>query len=38
MRSDLDVYLSENKLTYVKEPCAPADTEAKFFLALYRLT
>ena len=35
MRSDFDVYLSENTLTYVKEPCASADTEAKFFLALY---
>ena len=35
MRSDLDVYLSENELIYVKEPCAPADTEAKFFLALH---
>ena len=35
MRSDFDVYLSENKLTYVKEPCASADTEARFFLALY---
>ena len=35
VRSDFDVYLSENKLTYVKEPCVPADTEAKFFLALY---
>ena len=35
MRSDFDIYLSENKLTYVKEPCASADTEAKFFLALH---
>ena len=35
IRSDFDVYLSENNLTYVKEPCAPADTEAKFFLAVY---
>ncbi len=33
--SDFDVYLSENALVYVKEPCAPADTEAMFFLALY---
>ena len=30
-----DVYLSENTLTYVKEPCAPADTEATFFLHLH---
>ena len=35
LRSGFDVYLSENALTYVKEPCAPADTEAMFFLALY---
>ena len=35
IRSGFDVYLSENALTYVKEPCAPADTEAMFFLALY---
>ena len=35
IRSTFDVYLSENTLTYVKEPCAPADTEAQFFLALY---
>ena len=35
IRSDFDVYLSENALTYVKEPCAPADTAAWFFLALY---
>ena len=35
IRSDWDVYLSENSLVYVKEPCASADTEAKFFLALF---
>ena len=35
IRSDWDVYLIENGLVYVKEPCASADTEAKFFLALY---
>ena len=35
VRSDFDVYLSENELIYVKEPCARADTEAKFFLALF---
>ena len=29
-----DVYLTENELTYVKEPCAPADTELPFFLHL----
>ena len=35
IRSDWDVYLVENGLVYVKEPCASADTEAMFFLALY---
>ena len=35
MRSDFDIYLSENTLTYAKEPCVRADTEAKFFLALH---
>ena len=35
IRSTFDMYLSDNTLTYVKEPCAPADTEAWFFLALY---
>ena len=34
VRSDFDVYLHENTLTYVKEPCAPADTEPIFFLHL----
>ena len=35
IRSDFDVYLSENTLGYVKDPCAPADTKAMFFLHLY---
>ena len=35
VRSDFDVYIDANTLTYVKEPCASADTEAKFFLAPY---
>ena len=35
IRSDFDIYLSENKLTYVKEPCVRADTEAVFFLHLH---
>ena len=35
IRSDWDVYLSENELIYVKEPCASTDTEAMFFLALH---
>ena len=34
IRSDWDVYLSENTLIYVKEPCAPADVDATFFLHL----
>ena len=34
IRSEFDVYLSENTLTYVKTPCARADTEATFFLHL----
>ena len=34
IRSTFDVYLDEDKLTYIKEPCAPADTEAEFFLHL----
>ena len=32
IRSHFDVYLSENRLVYVKEPCAWADTEHRFFL------
>ena len=32
VRSSFDVYLIENELTYVKEPCAPTDTEPYFFL------
>ena len=35
IRSDFDVYLSENTLGYVKDPCSPADTKAMFFLHLY---
>ena len=34
VRSNFDIYLHENMLTYVKEPCARADTEATFFLHL----
>ncbi len=33
--SDFDVYLVENRLLYVREPCQPADLAAWFFLALY---
>ena len=32
IRSQFDVYLSEHWMTYVKEPCAQADTEHRFFL------
>ena len=35
IRSDFDVYLGENTLVYVREPCSPADTEAPFFLHLF---
>ena len=35
IRADYDVYLSDNRLVYVKEPCARADTNDQFFLALY---
>ena len=35
VRSDFDVYLGENTLVYVREPCSPADTEAPFFLHLF---
>ncbi len=31
-RGAFDVYLSDGALVYVKEPCAPSDTEAKVFL------
>ena len=32
LRADFDVYLSEHRLLYVREPCAPADTQPPFFL------
>ncbi len=32
VRSTFDVYRDGDKLTYVKEPCSMADTEAMFFL------
>ncbi len=35
IRSTFDVYLSDNTLTYVREPCARADVEAWFFLHLH---
>ena len=33
--SNFDVYLNKNRLLYVREPCAPADTEPPFFLHLF---
>ena len=35
VRSDFNIYLHEDTLIYFKEPCARADTEARFFLHLY---
>ncbi len=35
VRSTFDVYRDGDKLTYVKEPCSMADTEAMFFLHVY---
>lgn len=35
IRSTFDVYLGENALTYVKQPCARADAEETFFLHLF---
>ena len=32
VRADWDIYLGEGKLTYLKEPCTRADTQAKFVL------
>ena len=32
VRSDWDVYRNGRKLTYLKQPCTPADTQAKFVL------
>ena len=32
VRADWDVYRKGRKLTYLKEPCAPADVQAKFVL------
>ena len=31
-QSHFDLYLSDNALTYLKSPCAPTDTNARFFL------
>ncbi len=32
INSDFDVYLSGDRLTYVREPCSPEDVEERFFL------
>ena len=34
IRADFDIYINDNTLTYAKDPCARADTEATFFLHL----
>ena len=34
-QSRYDVYLDENALIYYKQPCAPEDTQARFFLHIY---
>ena len=34
-RGPFDVYHDDNRLTYDREPCAPADTDATFFLHIY---
>ena len=31
-RSDFDIYLRENTVTYLKSPCSAADAQAQFFL------
>ena len=31
-QSHFDIYLRDNTLAYIKTPCAPADTHARFFL------
>ena len=34
-QADFDVYLSGNGLAYLKEPCAPGDAHARFFLHIF---
>ena len=34
-RSDFDLYLDGTELRYYREPCAPSDTEARFFVELH---
>ncbi len=35
IRSDYDLYLDDNRVIYVKEPCSQADIEPRFFLHVY---
>ena len=35
IRSDFDVYLEGNTLTYLKAPCAERDTRGRFFLSVH---
>ena len=35
LSAEFDVYLVANRLIYAKEPCTPADLEARFFALLY---
>ena len=35
VQSDFDLYLSGDRLAYLKEPCAPDDTGARFFLHIF---
>ena len=35
IRSDFDVYVEDDALTYVKEVCAESDTRGRFFLSLF---
>ena len=34
-QSDFDVYMSGGGLAYLKEPCAPGDADARFFLHIF---
>ena len=34
-QSDFDMYLRDNALAYLKEPCAPGDADARFFLHIF---
>ena len=35
LRSNFDIYLSGNDITYVKEACQETDTQPRFFLHIY---